>query len=141
MKSIYVIGSLRNPDIPTLASKLRVCGFNAFDDWYAAGPKADDHWQAYEKAKGHTFEQALAGYAARNVFNYDKSHLDRCDAAVLVMPAGKSGHLELGYFIGRGKPGYILMDKEPERYDVMYGFATAVVTRFADLMVELKKLP
>jgi hypothetical protein len=42
------------------------------------------------------------------------------------MPAGKSGHLELGYMLGRGKRGYILMDKEPEGWDMMYKFAHGI---------------
>jgi nucleoside 2-deoxyribosyltransferase len=42
------------------------------------------------------------------------------------MPAGKSGHLELGYMVGCGKPGYILFDKEPERLDQMVQFATDI---------------
>jgi nucleoside 2-deoxyribosyltransferase len=42
------------------------------------------------------------------------------------MPAGKSAHLELGYIIGQGKPGYILFDKMPERLDVMHVFANGV---------------
>jgi nucleoside 2-deoxyribosyltransferase len=52
--------------------------------------------------------------------------LDRCDAAVLLMPGGKSAHLELGYTIGKGKPGFIVFDEEPERYDVMTQFATEI---------------
>jgi nucleoside 2-deoxyribosyltransferase len=60
------------------------------------------------------------------VFEYDRGHLDRCDAALLVLPAGKSGHLELGYMAGRGKPVYIYFPSEPERFDVMYKFATKV---------------
>jgi nucleoside 2-deoxyribosyltransferase len=43
------------------------------------------------------------------------------------MPAGKSGHLELGYVSGKGKPTYVLFDHEPERWDVMYQFATGGV--------------
>lgn len=109
-----------------MASCLRTLGYDVFDDWYAAGEFADESWQAYEKARGHTFAEALDGHAARHVFEYDKSHLDRCDIGVLVLPAGKSGHLELGYLIGQGKPGYILLAGEPERYDVMYRFATGV---------------
>jgi nucleoside 2-deoxyribosyltransferase len=139
MKSVYIIGSLRNPMIPKIEWRLHCAGFDAFADWYSAGEKADDHWQEYEKGKGHTFAQALDGYSARNVFRYDKSHLDRCHAAVLVLPAGKSGHLELGYFIGTGKPGYILLDKEPDRFDVMYRFATAVVPDVDSLIKELAK--
>jgi nucleoside 2-deoxyribosyltransferase len=125
---IYLIGSLRNPEIPKIAAQLRtLTGQEVFDDWYAAGPEADDYWRDYEKEKGHSFREALKGYAARNVFLFDKGHLDRCRAAVLVLPAGKSGHLELGYVLGKGKPGYILLpDADPERFDVMYQFATGV---------------
>lgn len=127
-KSIYLIGSLRNPEIPKIASSLREKGFDVFDDWYAAGPTADDCWRDYEKSRGHSLEQALGGYAAKHVFEYDRFHLQRCDAAVLVLPAGKSGHLELGYAIGLGKAGYIVLDNQPERFDVMYGFATVVAS-------------
>lgn len=126
MKSLYLIGSLRNKEMPVFADMLRDLGFDVFDDWRAAGPEADDYWQRYEKGRGHDFVTALDGYAARHVFEYDKTHLDRCDAGLLVLPAGKSGHLELGYLIGRGKPGYILLCGEPERFDCMYGFATKV---------------
>jgi nucleoside 2-deoxyribosyltransferase len=119
--------------VPKLAARLRALGHEVFDDWYAAGPEADDYWQAYETAKHHSFVQALRGYPAQHVAGYDKSHLDRCDTAVLLMPAGKSGHLELGYMIGQGKPGFILMPGEPERFDVMYCLAAGVFTRESDL--------
>lgn len=121
---IYLIGSLRNPAVPELANRLRGHGFEVFDDWYAAGPEADDKWQAYEEARGRTYKDALAGWAATNVYGFDKRHLDRADAGVLSLPAGKSGHLELGYLAGRGKPVFVLFDKVPERWDVMYQFAT-----------------
>lgn len=131
---LYVIGSLRNPNVPKIAAVLRSKGFFVFDDWYAAGPEADDYWQKYEKAKGHTFPQALAGKAATNVYRFDKANLDASDAGVLVMPGGKSAHLELGYLVGTGKPGYILLEKEPDRFDVMYKFATAVCIGTKDLL-------
>lgn len=124
MKKIYLIGSLRNPHIPTYGQALRSMGFNVFDDWFAAGPEADDKWQDYERRRGHTFCQALAGYAAEHVFTFDLYHLQQADLGVLIMPAGKSGHLELGYLLGRNKPGFILLENnEPERWDVMYQFA------------------
>ena len=85
---IYLIGSLRNPKIPMIAEQLRLdLGRDVFDDWYAAGPEADDYWRDYEKARGHGFAGALAGHAAQNVFLFDKRHLDRCDSAVLILPA------------------------------------------------------
>src|SRR3990172_601026 len=121
MRSIYLIGSLRNPEVPKLAAALRAAGHEVFDDWYAAGPEADDYWQRYEQdERGHSYIEALAGYAASHVFEYDRKHLDRCNTGVLLMPAGKSSHLELGYMIGQGKPGFIVLPSEPERFDVMY---------------------
>ena len=55
------------------------------------------------------------------------------------MPAGKSGHHELGYMVGSGKKGYVLFDKEPKRWDVMYQFCDGVFFNFDDLKKELVK--
>lgn len=139
IKSIYVIGSLRNPLVPQVGNALRKLGLEVFDDWFASGPETDDYWQKYEKEVGHTYEQAINGYMAKHVFSFDKHHLDRTDAVVLVMPAGKSAHLELGYTIGKGKPGYILFDGEPERWDVMVRFATGVFFEPKKFYAEIKK--
>lgn len=138
MNFIYLIGSLRNPVVPEIARDLRREGFDVFDDWHAAGPEADDFWQKYETFRGHDYAEALAGYAAQHVFNFDKFHLNRCDAAVLLLPAGKSGHLELGYAIGKGKPGFILMDKKVDRFDVMYNFSSGVFFDLQSLITKLK---
>ena len=131
---IYLIGSLRNPEVPKLAGILREAGVEVFDDWYAAGPEADDKWMEYEKARGHNMGQALNGWAAQHVYEFDKTHLDACDVAVLAMPAGKSAHLELGYCAGKGKRTIILMAGEPERFDVMYNFADHVVYSIGELL-------
>lgn len=136
--AVYIIGSLRNPLIPKIGDIVRSWGYEAFDDWYAAGPTADDSWQEYEKARGTSYPQALQNYAARHVFAFDKHHLDRAAAGILVLPAGKSGHLELGYLIGTGKPGFVLFDGEPDRWDVMYQFANYVAFDVNDLREPLK---
>lgn len=122
---IYLTGSLRNPRIPVVAQHLRAAGFGeVFDDWYSAGPEADDKWRDYEKGRGHSFVQALQGHAAKHVCSYDEFHLRRCDVAVLLLPAGKSAHMELAFARGMGKKGYIVLDKDPDRFDVMYRLGT-----------------
>jgi hypothetical protein len=138
---IYLIGSLRNERIPVLAAELRAAGLSVFDDWHAAGPEADDIWQTYEADRGRSYTEALDGAHATCVFEFDKRHLDAASAVVLILPAGKSGHLELGYSVGSGKPAYILLDDEPERYDVMYKFATKVFDSWAvqNLIDELRR--
>lgn len=137
--NIYLIGALKNPEIQVIAKQLRAAGFGVWDDWHAAGPEADEWWQRYEQARGRTFQEALAGKHAQDVFHFDLSLLDLADAAVLVMPAGRSGHLEFGYFAGGNKPAFILLDKEPERYDVMPNFAHLVCHSFAELLQRLRE--
>jgi hypothetical protein len=135
---IYLIGSLRNPEIPKIAEQLRGAGHEVFDDWFAAGPEADDKWRDYEKARGRTFRQALHGYAAQNVFRFDKRHLERADTVVLVAPAGKSGHMEFGWSLGKGKRGIYMLDS-PERWDVMLSFATDIVEGVDELLEALEE--
>lgn len=123
---VYIIGSLRNPEVPRVSNLVRDAGYEPFSDWFGGGPEADDMWKANELAQGRTYVQALRGYLAQNTFNLDRRHLDRCHAAVMVMPAGRSAHLEFGYITGQGKPGIILYPGEPaadERWDVMSAFA------------------
>ena len=126
VKSVYLIGSLRNPQVVEIANYLETLGFDVFSDWHAASPIADDSWQEYEKKRGRTYDEALRGYAATHIFEFDHYHLNRCHIGVLLMPAGKSGHIELGYLMGQGKPGFVLFDKEPDRWDVMYRFCEGV---------------
>jgi nucleoside 2-deoxyribosyltransferase len=138
MKSIYLIGSLRNPEIPKIGNRLRAVGYDVFCDWHAAGPRADDEWKRYETERGHSYREALNGYAARHVFEFDKYHIDRCNIGVLVMPAGRSGHLELGYMLGQGKPGFVVIDT-PDRWDVMYQFADGVFESVEEMICDMKQ--
>lgn len=135
---IYLIGSLKNPSIRALAARLRREGFEVFDDWHAAGEDADDIWQEYERQRGRSYKEALASPHAEAVFQMDTTYLDHADAVVLVLPAGKSAHLELGWALGQGKAGFILLDGEPARFDVMYKFADAVCNDVDELIKELQ---
>jgi len=86
---IYVIGSLRNKNVPIISNKLRKStSHEIFDSWYSPGPHADDYWRHYEKAKGVTYKEALRDWAAKHIFEFDVHHLDRADVVVLIMPAG-----------------------------------------------------
>lgn len=135
---LYIIGSLRNPNVPKVAAELRANGFDVFDEWFSAGKYADDAWQAYERQRGHSFAEALDSPHARHVFYFDYAHLNNSDAVVLVAPAGKSAHLELGWALGQGKPGYVLLDGEPPRFDLMYRFCTGVFSTVIDLIEALE---
>lgn len=129
-KVLYLIGSLRNPKIPELAAKIRKehPDVEVFDDWFAAGEEADDYWKQYEQARGRSYQEALEGYAAKHVFEFDKHHLDRATHVLLVLPAGKSGHMEVMYGeYGTSAKTAILLDPDDVRWDVMYQFIPTIL--------------
>jgi len=123
-KKNYIIGALKNENITKIASSLRP-KYDVFDQWITPGPEADHFLFQYAKQRGWNYKEALTCDAAKNNFNFDKRHIDSSDIVVMVMPAGKSAHLELGYSIGMGKEAHILFDEEPDRFDLMYNFIPA----------------
>lgn len=140
---IYLIGSLRNKKVVQFGVEIRNLGYEVFDEWVGSGETADDSWKSYNKARGRTYREGLYSFAARHTFLLDKTHLDRADTVVLLVPAGRSGFLELGYAIGKGKPSYIVFEEEPEdRWDVMLNFADRVFfsqIEFLEFMNPLKE--
>lgn len=140
-KSIYLIGSLRNPKIPFIGNALREAGFDVFDDWHSAGPQADDGWKEYEGNRGRGYKDAIRGLSATHIFEFDMRHIKRVDIGILVQPAGKSAHLELGLMIGRGQAGYVLFEEEParDRWDLMYKIAHGLFFSLEELTSHLKE--
>jgi len=139
-KCIYLMGSLRNrKNVLSIAKELEQLDYEVFTSWLAPGEEADDKWKEYEQALGRTHKEALEGYAAQHIFEFDKHHLDRADISVLVMPAGKSCFTELGYHVGKGKPAYVLYPEGEleDRWDVMVLFATKTFFSTEELLKEL----
>jgi hypothetical protein len=116
---VYVTGSLEGAGTPQVAEHLRA-EHEVFDDWYAAGPRADYAWQEYEQRRGHSMRDALAGRAARHVYDFDKHWLHQSEAVVLVAPAGKSAHIEAMWALSEGKRVVVYFDEDPPKWDVMY---------------------
>lgn len=144
-KVAYLIGSLRNDQVPHVAKQIREAfpEWEVFDDWFSPGPAADDYWRDYCKVRGQSYIEALDGWAGKHVFEFDHAHIDRADIGILLMPAGKSGHLELGYMIGQGKPCFYVMEEGIERWDVMLQFCNlndgAICADNDDLIAKLKE--
>lgn len=132
---VYIGGSMANREsLLLLSAALRKAGLNVFNEWAAPGEQTDQKWKEFTQAQGFTFLQALAAPHAQDVFNFDKTWLDQADAFVLLLPAGRSAHTELGYMAGMGKPAYVFMAEEPERYDVMLLFATGITNSLEQLL-------
>lgn len=64
----------------------------------------------------------------QRAFREDKKWLDWADVCVLILPCGRSAHLEAGYAKGQGKGLIIMSPMLPGEWDVMYGFADYVLS-------------
>ena len=128
VKKIYVASSWRNQLQQEVVKELRAAGFDVYDFKNPVeGNKGfywsdiDPEWQGWTPEQ---FRESLRHPIAVSGFKLDMDALCWCDACVLVMPCGRSAHLEAGYTIGAGKPTAILLsDGEPE---LMYRMADSI---------------
>lgn len=70
---------------------------------------------------------ALAGYGA------DYAAMERADTFVLVLPCGRSAHLELGWAVGAGKRTAILLE-DPAEPELMYRMVDHLAPSLFDLL-------
>lgn len=66
-------------------------------------------------------------------FKLDFEAMEMCDTCVLVLPCGRSAHLELGWFVGQGKRIAILLD-DPVTPELMYRMVDHIATSLFDLL-------
>jgi len=125
-RKIYVASSWRNAVQPDVVAALQSDGHLVYDfrnprdgDTGFHWSRLDPNWKAWSPQE---FRAQLEGHpVAADGFKSDRAALDWCDLCVLVMPCGRSAHLEFGYAIGAGKASVIMLsDGEPE---LMYLFA------------------
>lgn len=117
---IYVASSWRNTHQPAVVQELRAAGHQVYDfrdprDDGTGGfswSSIDPDWKSWTP---EAFRLALDHQSAERGFDLDMDALEWCDACVLVLPCGRSAHLELGHATGSGKMTIVLLaDGEPE---------------------------
>ncbi len=135
---IYVASSWRNRDQPSLVNNLRRAGHEVYDfrdhsgyEWSDIGPK----WQSWDTRQ---YREALTHPLAEERYLLDWRAMEWSEATVLLLPCGKSAHLELGYAVGVGKPAFIVLDDHTEP-ELMYKMATLVDT-YDELTKELEAI-
>ncbi|BAE83981.1 hypothetical protein [Desulfitobacterium hafniense] len=84
----------------------------------------------------------LRDQRALRAFHEDKKWIDWSEAVVLILPAGRSAHLEAGYAKGSGKKLIILsLGEFPKgEFDVMYGFADILTTQPVEIIKFLERM-
>jgi len=139
---IYVASSWRNDYQPDVVFGLREAGHQVYD-FRHPGPGNDGfHWRQIDpkwKSWGaRQFAEALSHPTAEHGFRLDYGAMQCAEACVLVLPAGRSAHMEASWFVGAGKPLLILLsDGEPE---LMYKLATGLFTGLGALLLHLEQL-
>lgn len=140
---IYVASSWRNEQQPEVVQALRAVGHEVYDFRHPAPGNDGFSWSEIDPAwRNWSPDAYLAGLRhprAEEGFFLDLDGLNWSDATVLVLPCGRSAHLEAGYAAGQGKPVIILLDEtfEPE---LMYKMAWRCVTDIAAVLVALSEI-
>ncbi len=112
MRRVYVASSWRNEIQPLVVYALRAAGHEVYD---FKNPRPGDHgfhwseidpnWKSWTVDQ---YRQALRHPIARDGFASDFNAMQWADTFVLVLPCGRSAHLELGWAAGQGKEAHVL---------------------------------
>lgn len=140
LRKIYVASSWKNPYLDTVFSALTEDGHNVYDfrepnaafTWDELDPNFKN-WNPLE------FIGALELDKSCKAFHNDAQALNWCNTCVLVLPCGKSAHLEAGFAIGAGKFLHILLEEgEPVQAELMYKLAHGIYPNLQLLRETLK---
>ena len=126
---IYVASSWRNKYHQEVVELLRTYGYDVYDFKRDKGAhfnwsEVDPEWESWDFP---TYQKGLKHSRAEEGFASDMGALEQADLLVLVMPCGRSAHLEAGWAIGRGKPACIYFPREDiGEPELMYKMADVV---------------
>lgn len=141
MTKIYVASSWRNEHQPGVVSVLREAGFEVYDfrnpregNKGFAWSDIDPNWLGWSVGE---FREALKHYIARNGFVLDMASLQEADACVVVLPCGRSAHLEAGFAVGSGKPT-LIYSPEPHEPELMYSMCADITSSIDEVIALLK---
>jgi hypothetical protein len=95
----------------------------------------DTNWKQWDAL---AFRAGLQHYVAEKGFNKDHAAMEWADAFVLLLPCGRSAHLEFGWACGKGKLAIILLDEvgEPE---LMYKEADFICVSLSEVVAVLDR--
>jgi hypothetical protein len=140
---IYVASSWRNPMQPAVIHTLKAAGLDAYDfrnpadgDVGFSWKDVEPTWDGLDVERGVSPESYLRGVShplALDGYAKDFAAMEKADAFVLILPCGRSAHLELGWAVGAGKRTAILLD-DPCTPELMYRMVDHISTDIFDLL-------
>lgn len=135
VRNIYVASSWRNPFQPIVVQALLEMGHTVYDfrdpqnafQWKQLDP-AWEHWTVSQYLEKLNTEEAERG------FESDFSAMQAADTFVLVMPCGRSAHLELGWAAGRNILTVVFFPEESTEPELMVKMCDYLVHPFGALL-------
>lgn len=143
MARIYVASSWRNPLQPTIVGTLRLAGHAVYDfrapfngrPGFSWGDIAEN-WRGWSAAeyRHHLTTDPIAAAG----FTSDLRAMEWADTCVLVLPCGRSAHLEAGWFCGRGKR-CIVLTRDGEEPELMALLANDICISIEEVLAALEE--
>lgn len=134
---IYVASSWRNERQPAVVAACKSAGHDVYDFRHPAPGQHGFSWSEIDPAwrawSPEAFRDALVHPIAQRGFGLDMAALRACDACVLVLPCGRSAHLELGWAAGAGKRTLILCEQKEEA-ELMYLACDVICTSLEEVL-------
>lgn len=142
-RKIYLASSWRNPEQPALLACLRAAGHRVYDFRNPAPGNTGFSWSAidpnWKSWSPRDFRESLDHPIAQSGFGLDWGAMQWADTGILLLPSGRSAHIEAGYFVGAEKPLIILLaEGEPE---LMYKMAASICVTENEVLAALESLP
>jgi len=139
---VYIASSWKNQQkVLVLAKRLESEGFEVDAFCRSTDNRYSFHWSELvdneDELANYDAIQFLSDPRTQRAFKEDKKWLDWADVVIMMMPCGRSSHLEAGYAKGQGKKLYIYGEFPKGEFEVMYGFADGLFrTEELDILVE-----
>jgi len=142
-RKIYVASSWRNKLQPKVVEALRAEGHEVYDFRHPADGNEGFHWSAIDREwKDWSLQKYVVEIErhpiAASGFKLDKDALNWCDTCVLVLPCGRSAHLEAGYACGQGKDVVFMLNEDQFEPELMYLLGSGFVTNTTELCIALR---
>lgn len=137
-RKIYVASSWRNQHQNSVVRACRALGHEVYD---FKNPKDGDHgfsWSQIDTnwknwSPDEYIRRALNHPISDNGFKSDMDALRWCDTCILLLPCGRSAHLEAGYCVGQGKPTAVFISNEKFEPDLMYKMTQLVSSKIEEV--------
>jgi hypothetical protein len=139
---IYLASSWRNPDQPAAVTALRDAGHDVYDFRNPPGgiqngfrwSELDPNWEAWSAT---AYREKLKSPLAQQGFASDFNGMKWADTGILLLPCGRSAHLELGWMAGAGKRT-IVWTRDGQEPELMALLATEICVSIEEVIATLE---